>query len=66
MGKVELLGVLELDFSNPEFRTRSVKLEAFWQNYTTKYTTNLFIMIISVQSTFIIVQRVQLIWEFPF
>ena len=35
-------GVLELNFSNPEFRTRSMKLEAFWQNNMTKYSTNLF------------------------
>ena len=42
MGKVELLSrtfertVLELNFWNPEFRTRYMKLEAFWQSNTTK------------------------------
>ena len=30
--------VVELNFSNLEFRTRSMKLEAFWQNDMTKYT----------------------------
>ena len=66
MGKVELLGVLELNFSNPEFRTRSIKLEAFWQNDITKYTTNLFSVIIPAQNTFITAQRTQVIWMFPF
>ena len=66
MGKVELLGVLELNFSNLEFRTRSMKLEAFWQNNTRKYTKNLFRMIISLQNMFITVQRFQVIWVFPF
>ena len=34
--------VLELKFSNPEFWTRSMILEAFWQDNTTKYIHNKF------------------------
>ena len=67
MGKVELLSVLELNFSNPEFRTRSIKLEVFRQNITTKYiTANLFGVIIPLQNMFITAQRFQVIWMFPF
>ena len=66
MGKVELLGVLELNISNLEFRTRSIKLEAFWQNDMTKYTTSLFSVIIPVQNTFITAQRTRVIWISPF
>ena len=66
MGTVELLGVLELNFSNLEFRTRSVKLEAFWQNDMTKYIAGLFSVIIPVQITFITAQRNQVIRMFPF
>ena len=67
MGKLELLGVLELNFSNPEFRTRYIKLEAFWRNNTTKYiTANLFGVTIPIQSMFITVQRFQEIWMLAF
>ena len=66
MGEVELLGVLGLNFSNPEFRTCSMKLEAFWQNNTTEYITSLFRMTIPLQNMFITVQRIQVIWTFPF
>ena len=66
MGKVELLGVLEPNFSNLEFRTRSIELEAFWQNDTTKYITSLFSAIIPLQNTFIKAQRTQVIWMLPF
>ena len=43
-----------------------MKLEAFWQNNTIKYRTNSLRMIISLQNIFITVQRIQLIWMFPF
>ena len=68
MGKIELLGVLELNISDLEFRTRSIKLklEAFWQNDMTKYIRSLFSVIIPVQNTLIIAQRTQVIWIFPF
>ena len=66
MGKVELLGVLELNIWDPEFRTRSIKLEAFWQNDMTKYITSLFNVIILVQNTFIPAQRTYVNWIFPF
>ena len=58
--------VLELNISNLEFRTRSIILESFWQNYMTKYITSLFGVIIPVQNTFIAAQRTQVIWIFPF
>ena len=57
MGKAELLDVLELDISNLEFQTRSIKLEAFWQNDTKKCITSLFSVIIPVQNTFITAQK---------
>ena len=66
MGKVGLLGVLELSISNLEFRIRSIRLEAFWQNDMTKYITSLFTVIIPVQNTFITAQRTQVIWIFLF
>ena len=59
--------VLELYFLNPEFRTRSIKLEAFWQNNTTKYiTANSFGEVIPLQNIFVTVQRFQVIRTFPF
>ena len=66
IGKVELLGVQEINFSNPEFRTCSTELEEFWRKNTIKYITNVFGMINALRNTFITVQRIQVIWMFPF
>ena len=57
--------VVELKFLNLEFRTRSMKLEVFWQNDMTKYITSLF-SCNSLQNTFIAVQRIHVICMFPF
>ena len=65
MGKVGLLGVQELNFSNQEFRTRSMKLEAFWQNDMSKYVTQVSSNVILLQKMLITVQRVKVIWKFP-
>ena len=67
MSKVELSGVPELNFLNLEFRTRSMKLEAFRQNDMAKYRTSLFSVIIPLQNTFMTAQRNQVVIRmFPF